>query len=290
MKTALSIIAAIVTMHFASAPVVHAAEQPSAISLYGQATYGAYSNSVERSKYTSSMFALTYQKPDNYSASLYIMNSTLYWKHSLGSIHTVAPEIGLTKWISVSPEDLMGIRVAVTPITSDDSNADRMIVPYMSIMGKSRDGSAYVDLGYAYSNYIDTTVNQITASYGFSLFNSQLWLRTRLYYLDLGNQPVEGMNNTTAIEQKLTWYAIPQKLSLTFSGLIGRRVHGYDPDSGIVYTLPDTQHGSGGVTIGYSINPALHLYGEVDYESYSKQSISNNYGVTYGTVGLNYYF
>ena len=281
---------ALLALCLVSAPVVLTAEEPAVISLSTQITLGSYNNSAERSGYISEILALTYQRPDDCSVTVTIKDSTLNWKQSPGGIHTVEPGIGLTRWITISPEDLIGITVAATRSTGDDSNSDQMIVPYVSIMGKRRDGSASVDLGYARSNYTDTTVNQVTASYGFSFFDSRFWSRTRLYYLDLGDRPVEGMNNSTAIEQKLTWYAIPQKLSLTFSVLAGRRIHGYDPDIAAVYTVPDIQYGSGGVTIGYSVSPALHLYGDASYESYRKPSITNNYSVTYGTVGLMYVF
>jgi hypothetical protein len=289
MKAPLTI-TAMMAMLFVSAEAIHAEEKSGQISIYGQATYGSYINSVERSEYISRIAALTYQKADEYSASLSVMDSDLHWKHSLGDIHTTAPAIGLTRWISLSPENLIGVRLAATYITSDDSNADEMIVPYMSIMGKSRDGSKYVDVGYAHSNYGDATINQFTGSYGFSLLDSRLWLRTRVYYLDLGNEPVEGINNSFAVEEKLIWHAVPQKLSVAFSGLAGSRVHGYDPDSNVVYTLPDIQRGSGSISIGYSISSSLHLYGDACYESYRKPSIDNDYGAIYGTVGLTYKF
>ena len=279
---------AILIIHLASSCSVQAAEDTGSLWLSGQVTGGVYSNSIERSGYSNRMLDLTYNKTDDYSASLSVMYSTLNWKHSPESIDTVAPGIRLTKWIAVSPQKLLGIKMAVTGIDSNDSNVDNRIVPYLSIMGKSKDGSNYVDLGYAYSDFTDSTINQFTASYGFSLYNSRLWLRTRLYYLDMGNRPVNGTKNTTAIEQKVTWYAIPEKLSLTLSGLAGRRIYGYDPDTSIVYTVPDILRGSGGITISYAINPHFRIYSDVSYESYRNPSIDNNYGVTYLTAGVSY--
>lgn len=110
MKAALSR-AALVPMCFASSPVVQAAAEGSGAILFsGQTACGTYSNSVERSGYIREMFAVTYQKPDNYSANLILKDLSLYWKPSPGSVHAVEPGIGLTGWIPLSPKELMGIQ------------------------------------------------------------------------------------------------------------------------------------------------------------------------------------
>lgn len=281
----------LVCLSFVREPVLHAAEKSSVMSLSGQATSGNYSNSRERSGYSSGIVAVNFYKINEYAARLTLKRSNFEWKGGYGSIQTIEPGLSLTRWMDLSSGNLFGVTVAGNFVFSDDDpNSDGMIIPYVNLMAKNREGSRYLDVGYARSDYTDTTVNQITASYGFSFAHSRIWSRTRLYYLDLGDRPVEGMSNSTAVEQKLTWYMIPEKLSLTLTGLLGRRVHGYDPDIAAVYIQPDIQRRSGGVTLGYSVSRNLHLFADASYESYRKPSINDDYGITYATAGVIWVF
>ncbi len=292
-KTALSILAVLL-----NSVIAFAEEAPIAFSVSGQATYGQYSASTQRDAITSETINLSWAP--SYEAGIGLnlhyadldrkaplanIKSTssslsLFWVPRLASSHYLGGSATLTYLDVVNNEDLTDDR---------DKNADHALVPFLSLIYKTPDVSRSLDIGFAYADYKDTDVRQYTVTAGTFLFNYWVWSQTRLYYIDLSN-PVQGEGQTAAFEERLTYFAIPQKLSLTLYALLGERIYAYDPDLGIAYTLPDIQKGSGGLSASYNITPRLSLVGDVTYEAYKNAVIDDEFAVLYETVGLRYTF
>lgn len=267
---------------------VSAAETQGPLALTGQFTYGSYSGSVERKNITSETLNLSYIPQPDYGISVNFNHSNLKRNTPLSDDTTTKPGLTLFKYFKIGEGNLGG-RFTGTNVTSDDTNSDNTFIPYGAIMFKTDDSSKYFDLGYAYSGYRDTKVNQYTLTGGFELFNWWAWAQTRIYYIDLSNV-VQGENNTFAVEERLTFYVIPKELSLTLYGLVGHRIFAYDPDLGLVYNLPDIQKGSVGLTVEYNVTKKLTAFGDVTYEAYKNDDIHDSYYGTYGTVGIKYKF
>jgi hypothetical protein len=264
------------------------AEEAAPISVTAQSTYGAYGGSAERTSLLSETVTFGYAAKE-FGVSAAARNWKLSRISTLGNLSGIDTNLSLYAKNKLASGGYVATNLAATYLLGDDSNTSGKFVPYTAISYETPEGGQYFNVGYAYMGYSDTIANQLTATYGLALLDRYVWAQTRLYYNNLSNV-VQGKGNTLAVEERLTWYVVPEIVSLTVSGMIGQRVYGYDPDLGIVYTLPDIQIGSGGVTATWNISPAIRLFADVTYESYEKRSISNSYNATYGTVGLTFNF
>jgi hypothetical protein len=268
---------------------VSAAEELSApLSVAVQTTYGFYSGSDERKSLLAEAVSAVYAT-EEFGASVAARNWKLTRVSTLGNLSGLDTNVSLYGREKLGTAGYVGGTVALNYLTSDDSNTNRKFVPYGAISCLTPDGGQYVDFGFAHSEYADTNVNQYSATFGISFFDRYLWSQARLYYNNLSST-VQGKGHTFAMEEQLTWFALPGKVSLTLSGRIGQSIYGYNQDSGIAYTMPDIQKESGGLTATWNITPSLRMLGDVVYERYEKSSISNSYGATYSTLGLAYKF
>jgi hypothetical protein len=265
-----------------------AAESSAPLSLTAQTTYGSYGGSAERKDLVSEVATLAYET-GQFGASVAVRNWKLFRTSPLGNLSGITGNASLYARKKIGTEGFVGASTALTYLTGNDSNTDRILIPFGAITCKTPDGGQYFDIGYAVMDYRDSTANQVTATYGIALFDRYVWSQTRLYYIDL-SKPVQGKGLTFAAEERLTWYVVPAVFSVTLSGMVGQRVYAYDPDLRIAYTMPDIQRESGGLTATWEITPSLRLFGDVTYETYEKRSINNSYSATYGTVGLTYTF
>lgn len=276
------------TLLLSSAVQLNAAEPPRPISIEAYGTYGSYAGSVERNNLTSETVAIDYTM-ETFGASAAIRNWDLSRITSLGDLDGTDTNVLLYTRKKVGNEGYWGVTAAATYLSNNDNNTDQTFAPYGAVAYKTADGGNYFDVGYASIGFEDTTNNQFTATWGVALFNRYVWAQTRLYYGNLSNT-VQDVSQTIALEERLTWYVVPHTFSLTFYGLVGQRIYGYDPDTRIVYSLSDVQQGSAGLTANWELTPSLGLFADVAYEAYEKQTINDNYSATYGTVGLKYKF
>jgi hypothetical protein len=265
-----------------------AAELSVPLTVAGQTTYGFYSGSDERKSLLAEAVSVGYAT-DVFGAAVAARNWKLTRVSTLGNLSGVDTAVSLYGREKLGTAGYVGGTVALNYLTSDDSNTNRKFVPYGAISCLTPDGGQYVDFGFAHSEYTDTNVNQYSATFGMALFDSYLWSQTRLYYNNLSST-VQGKGHTLAVEEQLTWFALPGKVSLTLSGRIGQSIYVYNPDSGIAYTMPDIQKESGGLTASWNITPSLRMLSDVAYERYEKSSINNSYSATYSTLGLAYKF
>lgn len=264
------------------------AEQVAPISVTAQTTYGSYSGSDERKSLLSESVTAGYET-EEFSAAVNVRNWKLSRSGTLGSLNGIDTNLSLAVREKIAPGGYVGTNLALTYLTGNDSNSDQKVVPYGAISYLTPDGGQYFDAGFAYMGYDDTSVNQYTAAYGVALFDRYVWWQTRLTHNRLTTE-VQGKKSTTAVEERLTWYAVPSVFSLTLYGMAGERVYGYDPDLGIAYSLPDIQKMSAGLTAAWQMTPSLSLVGDVTHGTFEKKTINNSYSATYGTVGLTFKF
>lgn len=276
------------TLLLSSAAQLNAAEQPGPLSIEAHGTYGSYAASDERKNYSAEVVTIDYAT-EVFGASVAVRNWDLSRITALGDLDGTDTNVLLYARKKVGNEGYWGVTAAATYLSNNDNNTDQTLVPYGAVAYKTADGGNYFDVGYASMGFEDTTNNQFTATWGVALFNRYVWAQTRLYYTDLSNT-VQNVNQTFALEERLTWYVVPRTFSLTFYGLVGQRIYGYDPDTRIVYSLADIQKGSAGLTATWELTPSLNLFADATYETYEKQSINDHYSATYGTVGLKYKF
>ncbi|MDI6744787.1 MAG: hypothetical protein QMD07_05355 [Thermodesulfovibrionales bacterium] len=266
-------------------------EPHQSLSLSGHVTYGSYSGSQQRDSILSETIKLSYMSFDknNYGLDISLKSSVLNRKQPLSDIDGFNADIAYFLFYKLNDGNYLGGRIAVHHISSDDNNSDNTLIPYVSAAYKSSDGSKYFDAGYAHIDYDDTIAKQYTATGGFALFNRKLWSQTRFYYNDLSKM-VQSKNNAFAVEEKIAYYAIPKKLTLSLYALFGERLYAYDPDLGIAYNVADIQKGSAGFSAVYNITERLEAYADITYERFKNSDINDKYGVTYYTGGLKYTF
>jgi hypothetical protein len=267
---------------------LYAAEKPAPLSLTAQTTYGFYGGSEERKSLLAEAVSLSYEG-ESVGVSVNGRNWKLTRTGTLTNLSGFDTNASLYLREKTAADGTFGVIGAATYLTSDDSTTNQKIVPFGAVTWKSANGGHYLDIGYASMDYRDVAARQYSATYGVSLFDQYVWSQTRLYYNNL-SQSVQGKDSAVSVEERLTWYAIPSTLSLTLYALAGQRIYGYDPDLRIVYTLPDIQKVSGGLTANVDISPTFSLFGDVTYETYEKKSISNSYSATYSTLGLTFKF
>ena len=260
------------------------AEQVAPLSVIAQTTYGSYSGSDERKSLLSESVTAGYAT-EGFGAAVNVRNWKISRTETFGNLNGIDTNLSLYVREKNAADGYVGTNLALTYLTGNDSNTDKKILPYGAISCLTQDGGQYFDVAFAYMGYDDTSVQQYTATYGVALFDRYVWSQTRLIHNRLSTE-VQGRKSTTAVEERLTWYALPSVFSLTLSGMAGERVYGYDPDLGIAYSLPDIQKLSAGLTAAWQITPSLSLFGDVSHGTYEKRTINNSYGATYGTVGL----
>lgn len=256
----------------------------------GGVTYGSYSGSQVRDNLLKETLNLSYTSED-YTAggTIHFENVTLENNRGYADIDQNQYGISGYRAFLVDGIGYIGGRVDLQYLDSDDSLTDSTAVPYFAMTFKSLDGKYYFDAGYSYSNYDAPDIDQYTGTVGISLFDGWLWSQTRLFYID-ASEKTQGENSTLAVEERLSYYVIPQKLTVSVYGLVGKRLFAYDPDIFSVYNLADVQQGSFGGTVSYQINTAWSILSDITYESYENDDLNDDYSITYFTVGLTYGF
>jgi len=269
----------------AAAPLF-AADDEATCSFAAQSAYGFYDRSIERKRYFSDGFTLGCT-PDDAGAIVGVNNWELTRERPQNDLKGTEYRFSVYEYKKSEDAGSVGMALALTYLTGNDENTRRTVVPYVAFMYRTEDAKAYYDVGFAQSDYLDASSRQFTVTGGRSLFSGYVWSQTRLYYIDLSNE-VQEKDYTMAVEERLTWFLVPEKFFLTLYGLLGNRIYSYDPDTGLVYSLPDIESGTVGLTLAYDIAPGFRLFADVTHKSYAKPSINDRYTATYGTVGLRY--
>lgn len=260
------------------------------VNVSGGVTYGSYSGSQVRDNLLKETLNLSYTSEDyTGGGTIHFENVTLENNRGYDDIDQYQYGISGYKSVLVDGVGYIGGRVDLQYLDSDDQLTDNTAVPYFALTFKSLDGKYYFDAGYSYSNYDNPDIDQYTGTVGISLLDGMVWSQTRLYYIDT-SEKTQGENSTFAVEERLSYYAIPKILTVSIYGLVGKRLYAYDPDIFSVYNLADVQQGSLGGTVSYQLNTAWSVLGDVTYESYENDDLDDDYSITYFTVALNYGF
>ena len=267
------------TLLLSFAAQLNAAESPGPISIETYGTYGSYSGSVERKNFSAESVFIDYAT-EAFGANVGVKRWDLSRTSSLGDLNGTDTSVLLYARKKVGNEGYWGLTAGATYLSNNDIDTDKTLIPYVAIAYKTPDGGNYFDVGYSSMKFSDTTTSQYSATWGTALFNRYVWAQTKVYYNNL-SQNTQGENDSFALEERVTWYVVPDKFSLTLSGLIGQSVEGY------VY---DILKNSVGLTAIWGLTPSLSLFANATHETYEKQSIDDNYSATYGTVGLKYRF
>jgi hypothetical protein len=285
---------AMVLLMMCVAMPVAAEEKSDVFSMSGQGTYGSYSGSMFRDSLYSERLNLNYAHGVEYGGGLTAAGSHINMKYGGGDDINDTNLGGTLFWTpKTSGGSYIGAKVSLLNITGTFDNYDGMYIPYVSVIFKSSDLSKYLDLGYARSEFNDTTASQYTLTGGISLFNGWVWSQTRLYFIDLTIK-VPNKGSTFAVEERLTYYVVPQKFDVSLYGMAGQRIYAYDPDINSSYNLDHVQTGSAGISANYNFTKNFAAFADVTYELYKQVGYNpfenmyhyDNYATTYYTAGL----
>jgi hypothetical protein len=273
---------------FLSATAAARAATPD-IFLSGGLTNGSYRGSFERDDILIQRLDLSLIPDYTSGLTLHLQNLDLRKKRRFTDLNQ--QQAGVSGYKAFPNQALggyLGGRLDLHYLSSEDEATDQGLITYLAATYMTRDGGLYLDAGYTRSDY-NLNIDQYTATLGFSFLNGRAWSQTRVYYID-PEERVQGWDTTLAVEQSLTYWTIPQVMSTTLRGLLGRRVFGYDPATFTVYNLSDVQEGGLGLSVNYQLTPALGMLADVAYEKFNNQDDRDDYSAIYGTLGVTYRF
>jgi hypothetical protein len=193
-------------------------------------TYGSYLDSIERDYILIERANLSLI-PD-LTQGLTFHYEHVYLKKNPGFETISQNQFGLSGYKALhvkAARGYLGGRVDVQYLDSEDQLTDDTAIPYVAATYKTEDGDLYLDVGYAYSGYGNPDVNQYTATLGLSLIDGKIWSQSRFYAID-PNEKVQNQNRTFALEERLYYYAVPDKLTYSLYALVGERIYAYDPE------------------------------------------------------------
>ncbi len=254
------------------------------ISLSTSGTYGRYSESQQRDKIISESLSLSYTAPLIAGLNLSVKRSSLTRKSPLAAIDGINTDLSYYELYTRPSGSYIGGKAALHHISSDDDNSDGTTIPHLSISYKPASLLSAFELGLTHTPYKDATAQQVSAMYAMALFDQYVWSQTRVTYIILSN-PIQTKNNTTAVEERLSYYVVPDEITLSFYALFGERIYAYDVDLGTAYNLPDIQKGSLGVSLNYKLEDEMSLFVDLTQEQYYNVDIGDGYLARYFTVG-----
>ena len=256
------------------------------INLSGNITFGDYQSSIERDSILTERLNLSFIPDSTSGVTVHFENVSLEKNAGFADIDQNQYGISGYKALLVDAVNgYIGGRLDLQYLDSDDALTDNTLIPYGAVTYMSRDLGLYLDLGYSHSNYDLPDLDQYTATVGLSLFGGKSWSQTRLYFIDPDEQ-VQKQDETFAVEERLSYYAVPDTLTMTLYGMLGERIFAYDPEIYAVYNLADVQKGSLGGSISYQLTPSLNILGDITWEAYTNYELDDDYAVVYGTAML----
>jgi hypothetical protein len=261
-----------------------AQQAASPLSLSVGGTYGLYSESQQRDKIISESVSISYTPILSAGLSLALKHSTLTRKPPLDEIGGISTDLSYYEFLTLTRGDYLGSKLGLHYISSDDLNSDGTIIPYLSVSFKPANLLSAFELGYTRTPYNDTTAEQVTLMGATSLFDQWVWLQTKAYYIILPND-IQGKQYTLAVEERLSYYVVPSKLTLSLYALLGERIYAYDIDLGTAYNLSDIQKGSLGLSLNYNLKDKINIFTDFTHEQYFNTTIGDGYLVRYFTIG-----
>jgi hypothetical protein len=268
---------------------VAAEEKSDEFFISGQGTYGSYSNSKYRYYLYSERLTLSYAKGDGeFGAGLTAADSHIFMNLSKPKIDGI--DVGGTLFLTpkISGGNYIGGKISLLRIQSSDKNSNDSYIPYVSFIFKPEDLSHYFDVGYARTTFMDTTANQFTLTGGIALFDYWVWSSTRLYLINL-SQMISNKDKVFAVEERFTYFVVPQKFNITLNAMLGQKIYAYNPDSNSSYNLSDIHNGSIGISANYNISERFIVFADISSEFYKFVEYGksdNDYYIVYYTGGI----
>jgi hypothetical protein len=253
------------------------------LSLSTSATYGRYSQSQQRDKIISESLHIAYTPSLNDGLGLSLNHSSLS-RIALSDIAGNTANLSYYHFFTNSRGNHIGGKATLHHISSDDPNSDGTTIPHLSISYKPASLLSAFEIGLTHTPYTDATAQQVSAMVAMALFDQEVWSQTRVTYITL-SIPIQKKNNTVAVEERLSYYVVPNEITLSFYALFGERIYAYDVDLGTAYNLPDIQKGSLGVSLNYNLEDEMRLFVDITQEQYYNADIGDGYLTRYFTVG-----
>ncbi len=255
------------------------------LSVSAGATYGLYDGSTQRDKIVSESVSIAYIPLPTAGLNLALHQSSLTGISPFPNITGNTVNLSYYEFMTTGSGNYIGGKGALHYITSDDANSDGTLIPHLSLVYKPASLLSAYEIGVARTVYQDTPAEQVSVMAATSLFNQWVWSQTRVTYIDLRNGVADKVH-TLAIEERLSYYAIPQKLTVSLYALLGERIYAYDFDLGTAYNLPDMQKGSIGLSLNYNLKNEMSVYTDLTQERYFKLDIRDEYLVQHLTLGV----
>ena len=267
-----------------------AQESDYSFSVYTDLTYGRYVDSKQRSSIISESIALAYRPSLSGGLGLVFHRSNVSQKKR-PNITGLNTNLSYDHFFINGTGNYIRGKGVLHRISNDDpnSNSNGAIIPHLSLSYHPEDLLSVFEIGFARSPYLDTTAQQISLMGALALFDDEIWSQTRVYVIDLSN-PVQRKRQTLAFEERLYYYVIPDELTLSLYALFGERIYAYDIDLGTAYNVPDTQKGSFGLSLHYTLEDVMSIFTDFTQEQYFNVDIGDAYLVRYITFGVSTQF
>ncbi len=269
---------------------------PWTFKLTPQVVYGAYTGSPTRDRMAGVGLFLDGQHSHRGGFVLGFNHGEYLFKPGNPDIRQ--NEVFTSGRFSFSPAGLPGkltARIDYQYLDNDDptraTDGVHVVAPQLSFL--SADKTWYLDLGYARSDYADSTllaggltVHQWTPTVGFGLNQGFDWVQLRAYVIDSSN-PARSQNKdaTGALEVKWFHYFTrggwtPERIQL--GALAGNRIYAVDGDAAVVYNLADLQKGSVSLNVQWGLGKSTSLMIGGSYERFG--AVAGSAEASYGGV------
>lgn len=272
-----------------------------------QAVAGNYPGSPIREKINTTGAILDFQYLERFGFAVGDTHLNLQYKYNIPDLHQDAVYFSIRDYLT--PDSLPGIltlRLDSYRIVGNDptheTDGTTVFSPVISFLDYTQ--SYYLDLGYAYSKYgnssignADLTISQITPTIGFSFNEQRNWLNFRFYGIHSSN-PVRSQNttNTFGSEVTFTHYLIPNYFftpnQIQLGAFLGKRMYAVDNTALIVYNLGDIQKNSVFAQARWNVTQHIDLIlngGNLHFNTLFNNA-SYSYKLNYIYAGLNFRF
>ncbi|KOR33265.1 hypothetical protein TI05_02025 [Achromatium sp. WMS3] len=261
-------------------------------------TYGSYSGSEQRDKFTDIGLMVSADYFGVGGLTLGVSNSKVIAQDNTNDFNDVDQYnyvISGRKYFNLGPTSgTMTLRLDGHRINNDDnvSNTDDVSVIASQVSWLSSDKLLYADLGYAHSKYKgNSAIHQFTPTISFGINNSYDWIRLRGYFIDGFDSTVtEGRSNTIALNGSWTHYfspghrLVPAHFTLGFS--VGEKLTAVDMDALSVANLADVNRGAINLMLTWNVAKSTQLSVFAGQSFFRNLTTDDNYRLNVGYINL----
>lgn len=272
-----------------------------------QAITGNYPGSPIRENINTAGAIVDFQYLERFGFAIGDMHLNLKYKYNIPDLNQDAAYFSIRDYLT--PDALPGIltlRLDTYRIVGNDptneTDGTTVLSPIISFLNYEQ--TYYLDLGYAYSKYGNSSIgnanlaiSQITPTVGISFDEQRNWLNFRFYGIHSTN-PVRSQNksNTFGSEITLTHFMIPNYFftprQVQLGVFLGERMYAVDNTALIVYNLGDIQKNSAFVQATWNVTQNVNFIlngGSMRFNTLFYNT-NYNYNLNYIYAGLNFRF